>query len=130
MWVSLNSCAYRIYNKRTKTMMESTNVVVDNKSFMKEANVVESTMDILEEDDPKLEELETHVREKTGDEVKFPRVKKEVFQENVVGAPRDGVCTRGSTGKMLESLLSHVCFPSKIEPNSVKEALGDVDWVD
>ncbi|XP_057444286.1 uncharacterized protein LOC130736472 [Lotus japonicus] len=127
-----NSRAYRVYNIRTKVMMESINVVVDDT-----AN--ERTGQAHDEDDLPYECTNVEPDEPA---IQFPneqentvsqlpvatkepsiRIQKIHPKENIIGDLNDGVITRS------RDLVSNACFISKIEPKNVKEALTDEFWI-
>ncbi|CAL2257275.1 unnamed protein product [Prunus armeniaca] len=97
---SLTSKAYRVFNKRTQTIVESINVIVDDSSV---------SLKLPNDDHDSLDDIGAHGG---GDHEKE--------SEN-----RDGVKTR----KQLEEGMSFVCYVSKFEPNNVIEALSDADWI-
>ncbi|KAK2423987.1 putative mitochondrial protein [Trifolium repens] len=96
---SRNSRAYRVYNSRTKTMMESINVVIDDLGTDTEADVAEDVEAFpptgtsgesrtnAQEDE---EVRETHTVNK-GPSV---RVQKNHPQELIIGDPQQGITTR------------------------------------
>ncbi|MCH87106.1 retrovirus-related pol polyprotein from transposon tnt 1-94 [Trifolium medium] len=129
---STNSRAYRVYNKRNKTIMESINVIIDD--LYEEEKIVEDDED---EEAPQGTDVTTNVPNKTSDIVedsfnsetprpnKVPstRVQKNHPIENVIGNPYEGVKTRS------REEIANSCFISKIEPKNVKEALTDEYWI-
>ena len=139
---SANNKAYRVYNCRTKVMMESVNVVVDDCSVKKER--------ILEDDDDQpiigSEDVENSTQRpdvttnvptsghninvdaegtKNSTPSKGPsiRIQKIHSQDNIIGSPTKGVMTRS------RKLIANACFISKLEPKNVKEALEDEYWI-
>ncbi|WJX12965.1 hypothetical protein P8452_03412 [Trifolium repens] len=111
---STNSRAYRVYNSRTKVVMESYNVVVNDVETEKVDNVeydVETSGPVLEE----------HGQEEQSDD------KQEENIENitVIGNPEQGITTRRSN-----DVIANSCFVSMFEPKNVKEALTDEFWIE
>ncbi|CAJ2665853.1 unnamed protein product [Trifolium pratense] len=128
---STNSRAYRVFNSRTRTMMESINVVVDD-SDTTSADPAEET-DVITpvptpDDDQTEPEPDQHSESTT--EVSRPnkgpstRTQKNHPLELVIGNPNQGIATRRS-----KEAISNSCFISKIEPKNVKEALTDEYWI-
>ncbi|CAJ2654309.1 unnamed protein product [Trifolium pratense] len=128
---STNSRAYRVFNSRTRTMMESINVVVDD-SDTTSADPAEET-DVITpvptpDDDQSEPESDQHSESTT--EVPRPnkgpstRTQKNHPLELVIGNPNQGIATRRS-----KEAISNSCFISKIEPKNVKEALTDEYWI-
>ncbi|KAK2378305.1 putative mitochondrial protein [Trifolium repens] len=127
---SRNSRAYRVYNSRTKTMMESINVVIDDLGTDTEADVAEDVEAFpptgtsgesrtnAQEDE---EVRETHTVNK-GPSV---RVQKNHPQELIIGDPQQGITTRRTN-----EVISNSCFVSLMEPKNVKEALKDEYWIE
>ncbi|KAK2426944.1 putative mitochondrial protein [Trifolium repens] len=131
--------AYRVYNSRTKVVMESYNVVVNDVETEKVDNVeydVETSGPVLEEHD--LEEQSDDKQEEsieniTGDTTNQPtqnkgpsvRVQKNHPLELVIGNPEQGITTRRSN-----DVIANSCFISTFEPKNVKEALTDEFWIE
>src|ERR1044072_6960423 len=138
---SANNKAYRVYNCRTKVMMEYVNVVVDDCPVKKES--------ILEDDDDQPIRGSEDVENSTqGPDVttsvstfgpniniaaevtenstpsKGPsiRIQKIHPQDNIIGSPTEEVMTRS------RKLITNACFISNVEPKNVKEALKDEYW--
>ncbi|WJX83468.1 hypothetical protein P8452_66129 [Trifolium repens] len=125
---SLTSRAYRVFNNRTRTMMESINVVIDDCSD----NVPDVDPDV-DTSHPKPEDSEVvEIPEKTDQQEdvtpvnKGPsvRVQKNHPKELIIGSPESGVMTRS------REVVSNACFVSKVEPKNVKEALTDEFWIE
>jgi hypothetical protein len=127
---STNSRAYRVFNLKTETVMESINVVIvdvpkekvhdvdpDVETFIQETNApvqmneVEPEKEDTEEDEP--DQMSTTKGPST-------RIQKNHPQDLIIGNPDLGVTTRRSVG-----VIANSCFVSKIEPKNVKEALTD-----
>ncbi|WJX79400.1 hypothetical protein P8452_62520 [Trifolium repens] len=136
---STNSRAYRVYNSRTKVVMESYKVVVNDVKTEKVDNVeydVEPSCPVLEEhgleeqSDDKQEENTENI---TGDTTNQPtknkgpsvRVQKNHPLELVIGNPEQGITTRRSN-----DVIANSCFVSMFEPKNVKEALTDEFWIE
>jgi hypothetical protein len=125
---SLTSRAYRVFNNRTRTMMESINVVIDDCSD----NVPDVDPDV-DTSHPQPEDSEVvEIPEKTDQQEdvtpvnKGPsvRVQKNHPKELIIGSPESGVMTRS------REVVSNACFVSKVEPKNVKEALTDEFWIE
>ncbi|WJX40607.1 hypothetical protein P8452_28061 [Trifolium repens] len=122
---SLTSRAYRVFNNRTRTMMESINVVIDDCSD----NVPDVDPDVdtshLQPEDSEVVEIpeKTDQQEDVTPVNKGPsvRVQKNHPKELIIGSPESGAMTR---------FVSNACFVSKEEPKNVKEALTDEFWIE
>jgi len=128
---STNSRAYRVFNSRTKVMMESINVVVDD-SHESRSDVEEDVgASYLQNDDPVMEEETTPNNEDAETEAGDPqtskgpsiRTQKDLPKDLIIGNLNQGITT-GS-----REVRSNSCFVSKIEPKNVKEALADELWI-
>ena len=127
---STNNRAYRVYNSRTKVMMESINVIVDdagyekgtdaeNDNFFEEAEAENDVVDIIH--DTGLTEVEcVDTPTKRASSI---RVQKNHPVDNIIGNPNAGVTTRS------REIISNACFISRFEPKNVKEALSDEYWI-
>ena len=119
---STNNRAYRVFNSRTKVMMESINVVVDDQQTDVTDDVVTSLNDAPADLLDKSNESESTQAEPEADKInKGPsiRIQKDHPKDLIIGDPNKGVTTRS------REVISHACFVSKIEPKNVKEALTD-----
>ncbi|WJX83409.1 hypothetical protein P8452_66072 [Trifolium repens] len=125
---STNSRAYRVFNNRTRTMMESINVVIND---YPEEKVHDVAPDVLPSEplpeDSEVEESSEKADEEPdqGEKSKGPsiRVQKNHPKELIIGNPELPVMTRS------REVISNACFVSTIEPKNVKEALTDECWV-
>ena len=135
---TLNSRAYKVFNLKTLSVMESSNVVFDDtrlKSNDHEEEVIFSDVSPLEKvvvspnvgtsnvnnDDtqpidrvPLLDSKEP-----------APWVRKLHDKEDIIGEVNEGVRTR----RQLANLISYTCYTSQIKPKKVDEALNDEFWV-
>ena len=152
---SKNSKAYRVYNMRTQTVMESINVVVDDVRDFSEFSTEEEIDRFIDESneqsieepvhavetsrpsvstDPASADTETEQTEK-----RFPCIISDVIQkepssrvklnhpsELILGDPKDSMVTR----KKFSNVSRFACFLSNIEPKNVKEALTDENWIE
>nr|XP_011459700.1 PREDICTED: uncharacterized protein LOC105350050 [Fragaria vesca subsp. vesca] len=151
---SLNSRAYRVYNKETKSFLESINVSVDDVYDRQmitgdsQPNNNDQT-DLNEKDNSESEagesadsNLHQMPRTRTG----YRQVKKDHSMSDVIGNIQEGIVTRRRTTQeeVIEdaalvcflnqnqenfNIISHFGFVSLIEPKNVKEALTDDDWI-
>ncbi|KAK2444948.1 putative mitochondrial protein [Trifolium repens] len=136
---STNSRSYRVYNSRTKVVMESYNVVVNDVETEKVDNVeydVGTSGPVLEEhdlgeqsDDKQEENIENTTCDTTNQltQNKGPsvRVQKNHPLDLVIGNPEQGITTRRSN-----DVIANSCFVSMFEPKNVKEALTDEFWIE
>jgi len=132
---STNSRAYKVFNSRTKVVMESINVVIDDISVDRVPDVepdvetsVQETNAPTQVNESEYEKGETKQAEQ--DHVstsKSPsiRVQKNHLQDLIIGNPDQGITTRKSN-----EVISNSCFESKFEPKNVKEALTDEFWIE
>ncbi|XP_012850949.1 PREDICTED: uncharacterized protein LOC105970659 [Erythranthe guttata] len=150
---SRNSHAYRIFNLRTKSVMESAYVQFDD--FNNDAGPLEEESTKESENSSSVAPTvptvdaastiseESDVNSETGDEAevrplelddqthKEPsrRVKKNHPVDKVIGPVEEGIQTRGKPKVNYKEMARYVCFTSTIEPKNVKEALLDEYWV-
>ncbi|KAK2451550.1 putative mitochondrial protein [Trifolium repens] len=136
---STNSRAYRVYNSRTKVVMESYNVVVNDVETEKVDNVeydvgtsgpVIDDHSLEEQSDARQEEIIEDITADTTNQTtqnKGPsvRVQKNYPLELVIGNPEQGITTRRSN-----DVVANSCFVSMFEPKNVKEALTDEFWIE
>ena len=133
---SLQSKAYRIYNKRTMNIEESIHVTFD------ESNAILSTKNMLDDIADSLEHMNIHEQDSKGndkgnnedppEEVKsndaLPRewkTSRDHPLDNIIGDISKGVTTRHS----LKDLCNNMAFVSMIEPKNIKEAIIDDNWI-
>jgi len=132
---STNSRAYRVFNSKTETVMESINVVIDcvPKEKVPDADpdvgtsVQETNAHIqVNESEPEKEEIEEAEQDQMST-AKGPsiRVQKNHPQDLIIGNPDQGITTRRSVG-----VIDNSCFVSKIEPKNVNEALTNEFWIE
>ena len=131
---STNSRAYRVFNSRTRTVMESINVVVDDLTPARKKDVEE---DVRTSGDNVADAAKSGENAENSDSAtdesninqpdKRPsiRIQKMHPKELIIGDPNRGVTTRS---REIE-IVSNSCFVSKIEPKNVKEALTDEFWI-
>ncbi|KAK2423598.1 cysteine-rich RECEPTOR kinase [Trifolium repens] len=136
---STNSRAYRVYNSRTKVVMESYNVVVNDVETEKVDNVeydvgtsgpVIEDRSLEEQSDARQEEIIENItayttNQPTQNKGPFVRVQKNHPLELVIGNPEQGITTRRSN-----DVIANSCFVSMFEPKNVKEALTDEFWIE
>ncbi|CAJ2633438.1 unnamed protein product [Trifolium pratense] len=130
---STNSRAYRVYNYRTKTMMESINVVIDDIS----SEVVNDDTEDATASIPGSIDSETIEEFKNDTEITTPepifatskkgssiRTQKNHPTDLIIGNPNHGITTRRTL-----DLVPNACFVSKFERKNVMEALTDEFWI-
>ncbi|KAK0594664.1 hypothetical protein LWI29_010466 [Acer saccharum] len=135
---ALNSRAYRVFNLKTLSVMESSNVVFDDTRLKSNDHEEE----VIFSDDSPLEEVVVSPNVGTSnvnnndtqpiDRVPLlnskepaPWVRKLHDKEDIIGEVNEGVRTR----RQLANLISYTCYTSQIEPKKVEEALNDEFWV-
>ncbi|KAI9153710.1 hypothetical protein LWI28_015433 [Acer negundo] len=106
---ALNSRAYRVFNLKTRSAMESSNVVFDD-NRLKSSDHEEEVFVV---DDSFLEKNPLHGLDNLHN------------KDDVIGDVNDGVKTR----RQIANLISYTCYTSQIEPKKVDEALNDEFWV-
>jgi len=132
---STNSRAYKVYNSKTKTVMESINAVIDDVPKEKVPDVdTDVGTDVQETNAPILvneSELEKEevvkAKQHQMSSSKGPsiRIQKNHPQDLIIGNPNQGITTKRSVG-----VIANSCFVSKIEPKNVKEALTNEFWIE
>lgn len=128
---STNIRTYRVFNSRIKIMMESINVIIDDKH--EEENVTDDCGIMFDIPNSSKSESESTVIKSdpssNSSELEPPnkgpsiRVQKDHPADLIIGDPNSGVTTRS------KEVISNSCFVSKIEPKNVKEALNDEYWI-
>lgn len=133
---SLQSKAYRIYNKRTMNIEESIHVTFD------ESNAILSTKNMLDDIADSLEHMNIHEQDFKGNDKGnnedppeegksndvLPRewkTSRDHPLDNIIGDISKGVTTRHS----LKDLCNNMAFVSMIEPKNIKEAIVDDNWI-
>jgi len=126
MGYSLRSKAYRIYNKRTKTIVESINVKFDESDLERttEKRVDDGIDQEGVEEGTSNEKAES--RTVDADRLKF---KPNHPSELIIGDPTEGIRTRSTFDKNLCAFCFHSGFISEIVPVSTEMALSDENWV-
>ncbi|MCH89716.1 retrovirus-related pol polyprotein from transposon tnt 1-94 [Trifolium medium] len=130
---STNSRAYRVYNSKTKVLMESINVVIDDAPYSKLPDVATDVAPSIPQGPVELEGGEPQdgdtddeaceVIQPTPSKGPSTRIQKNHPQELIIGQLDRGVTTRS------REVICNSCFVSKIEPKNVKEALQDEYWI-
>ncbi|KAK1553149.1 hypothetical protein Q3G72_029697 [Acer saccharum] len=135
---ALNSIAYRVFNLKTLSVMESSNVVFDDTRLKSNDHEEE----VIFSDDSPLEKVVVSPNVGTSnvnndgtqpiDRVPLldskepaPWVRKLHDKEDIIGEINEGVRTR----RQLANLISYTCYTSQIEPKKVEETLNDEFWV-
>ena len=133
---SLQSKAYRIYNKRTMNIEESIHVTFD------ESNAILSRKNMLDDIADSLEHMNIHEQDSKGNDKgnnedppeegksndALPRewkTSRDHPLDNIIGDISKGVTTRHS----LKDLCNNMAFVSMIEPKNIKEAIIDDNWI-
>jgi len=127
---SRNIITYKVFNSRTKIVMESINVVIDDVVDDRVPDVDSDVGTSIQETNLPIQVNESeHEKELTEEDEKDQvstskgpsiKVQKNHPQELIIGNPDQGITTRRSNG-----VISNFCFVSKVEPKNVKEALTD-----
>ncbi|KAL5849177.1 hypothetical protein ACOSQ4_007190 [Xanthoceras sorbifolium] len=121
---SSNSRAYRVFNSTTHTIMESSNVVVDD------AGIVSNIDDEYVVENSECAGLDSNVKEEETEEMPnqtdpAPWVRRSHKKDDIIGDVSEGVRTR----RQLANQVSYVCYTSQFEPKKVEEALQDEFWI-
>ncbi|KAL5578483.1 hypothetical protein UlMin_020182 [Ulmus minor] len=132
---SMNSKAYRVYNFRTKNVMESTNVVIDDIGSQDipkdsiENNILESEEELSENISKSICDHNIDVSSNNDSiDLSYDNSdlnKTNIIKEAILGDANKGVQTR----RQLVSQLTYTCYISKIEPKNIKEALTNDFWI-
>ena len=151
---STNSRAYRVFNKRNNTVMESINVVVDDveedvlenldqgslleiaeadtgEPLNEPENVPTGTQTVTQEGDPTdvLEDVLDSGEDELNSREPSRRIQKNHPISEVIGDPNEGVRTRNVPRINYREMIGHMCYTSTIEPKNVKDALEDDFWI-
>lgn len=122
---STRSRAYRVFNKRTLTIEESINVIIDDKETIQSELHMDHQKEVPKDDDV-IKKSQDESEDEIEELPKRPKENRWIkghSPTDIIGNPQDGV----KTHKQVENLISHMCFTLKIEPRVVKEALDDPD---
>ncbi|MCH79544.1 gag-protease polyprotein [Trifolium medium] len=128
---STNSRAYRVYNIRSKVIMESINVVIDDSTTDRtsddEEDVATSlpTSDAAAEVESDSDDEATNPTPSPVNKVPSIKIQKNHPKDLIIGNPNQGIATRRTNEAVTNS-----CFVSKVEPKNVKEALIDEFWIE
>ncbi|KAK0570633.1 hypothetical protein LWI29_004138 [Acer saccharum] len=139
---ALNSKAYRVFNLKTRSVMESSNVVFDDCRPKHD----DHEEDVCEMDDLPLKEsgeTSSGVKSNQDEEDDLPLnrvppldsnepapwVRKLHDKDNIIGEVREVVRTRRQIANQIANQISYSCYTSQIEPKKVDEALEDEFWV-
>ncbi|KAM5586525.1 hypothetical protein ABKV19_005444, partial [Rosa sericea] len=153
---SLNSRAYRVYNKRTRVVMESINVSINDQCVKQEETFADtSPFSVTPSQNTETEEEEQEVydnifepapTQRTG----FKQVQKDHSPQDIIGNLTDGPMTRRKAAVQVSSsevseenvllcfitenlacmnIISHFGFVSIVEPKNIKAALLDDNWI-
>lgn len=137
---SRNSRAFRVYNLRTRVVMESINVVIDDAvSEGESAEKCDKDGDLLSSSDPtelpvpesSRKKLETSEKETLPQNLdknpKEPstRVKSSHPKDNIIGDLDEGMRLR----RRVPNNLAYTSYVSQVELKKVEEALSDECWV-
>ncbi|KAK0600566.1 hypothetical protein LWI29_016181 [Acer saccharum] len=150
---AINSCAYRVFNLTTKTIMESINVKIDDLSMLNlcddndvnepKENMLNDTktpIDVASSVSSQDDENDSHVEVESqglenalndnqqNDQVvehSHPRLRNLHYQEDIIGDLNEGVRTRNQ----IANQISYACYTSQIEPKNISEAIVDEYWV-
>nr|GEU28770.1 hypothetical protein [Tanacetum cinerariifolium] len=135
---SKESAAFRIYNKRTRKIHESVNIMKSSTTNVKSSNVevLSNEKEFFHESSESFQEesfsssLNDDVQQ-SSEEVGVPSSNTQLISNNmipndhplhkIIGDPKSSVHTRVQ--------LANSCLLSSIEPANVAEALKDADWV-
>jgi hypothetical protein len=125
---SINSRAYKVFNSRTNTMMESINVVVDDSTVGKGTDVEEDVGTSSQQTDA-LEnflEIESYIEPVSTDSSEVQvnkgpsiRIQKDHLNDHIIGNLNEMITTR------FRDVIFNSCFVSKFEPKNMKESLTD-----
>ena len=152
---SSTSKAYQVYNKRTKKVMETVNVVIDESSesdFKKFSGEIpkeilppkpKEVQEIVDQEPVSpstpstlsvvkgLADIPTSPDSKSHEE-KGPssRIKLNHLPKVIVGNINELTLRKRTVDKCVANFVSYSCYLSQVEPTKVKEALQDENWVE
>jgi hypothetical protein len=115
-----NSCAYRVFNKRTETVMESINVVVDDEKDERPSSSEESQLNTSEDEDISTNQpKQAWVKHNHPPQQHLGTVNEERRLRSRVIQPNSEVANQ----------VSYNCYLAQSEPKKVDKALEDKGWV-
>lgn len=129
---STNSISYRVFNSRTKVMMESVNIMVDDSTIEKGIDVDEDVetssqqTDVLENKaglESNIEPVSTELDNPQVNKGLSIRIQTNHLKEIIIGIVYEGITTRS------RDVISNFCFVSKFEPKNVNKALTNEFWI-
>ena len=122
MFLTLNHiCPNRVYNKRTKKVMETVNVVIDQEpTSLSTPSVVEGSTDI-----PTSLDSESHEEKEPSSRIKLNHPSKVI-----VGNMNELTLRKRIVDKCVANFVSYFCYLSQVEPTKVEEAFQDESWVE
>ena len=137
---SINSRTYRVLNLRTKTIMGSINVVVDDfNDFTSVSSEDESVTDVVTQDIQEntaehsvaitfATKAVTHIFDLTI--IDPPTIiEKNHHTKNIIGDLTEGIKTRDKPKKNYQDMIRYVCYTSSIEPKNINKVLQNEYWV-
>ena len=148
---SSTSKAYRVYNKRTKKVMETVNVVIDKTSNSGSEKISEEIPKEILPPEPKVvqeivdqepaspsipsvvevsADIPTSLDSESYEE-KGPssRIKLNHPPKVIVGNMNELTLRKHTVDKCVTNFVSYSCYLSQVEPTKVKEVLSDESWV-
>jgi hypothetical protein len=151
---SINSRAYRVFNKRTETVMESINVVIDDEEIERPSSreenqlnsidlsatlsdIIESSPNLCPNESSSSTALDTGptTAEDEDTPANPPRqswVKHNHPPQQLLGNIDEGRRLRSRVIQLASEVanqVSYSCYPAQTEPKKVDEALQDESWV-
>ncbi|KAM5546528.1 hypothetical protein ABKV19_002354, partial [Rosa sericea] len=155
---SLNSRAYRVYNKRTRVVMESINVSIDDQCVKQEESFADPSpfsVTPSQNAEASTEEEEEEILDSIFEPAPiqrrgFKQVPKDHSTQDIIGNLTDGPTTRKKAASQVSSsevseenvllcfitenllsmnVISHFGFVSIVEPKNIKTALLDDNWI-
>ncbi|KAL1211062.1 Retrovirus-related Pol polyprotein from transposon TNT 1-94 [Cardamine amara subsp. amara] len=147
-----SSTAFRVFNKRSRTVQETVNVVFDDASFYRNVLPSDVNQEDLDNDARVQEEQTTEDKTESCEEssiVPLTQVHRNHSKQDVIGTIQGGRITRGKqidfkqmvgkrqekekeiqeTSDQIAEVVRFACFVSGIEPKNHKEALVDEFWI-
>lgn len=110
---SLTSRAYRVFNKRTNTVMESTNVVVNDSSLtIEQPLAVDNFFQIESTDNPSttLVEMDQNADSSKALRRRLKQVQKDHSNSDIIGDLKDTIAIRSKT----TPVVNFTCYVSRI----------------
>ncbi|KAA0065622.1 gag-pol polyprotein [Cucumis melo var. makuwa] len=132
---SANSRAYRVYNKSSKTVMESINVIIDDLGELESTAHTNETTYLPSHLGSSRSDMSTSSTSTIHTDTHESEASVSASQhtlEQTAGATDSSKCeiiTRKKERKDYAKMVSNVCYTSSLEPTTISAALSDEHWI-